>query len=509
MSGETHWKARFRAIFESSAIGILVTDREGRCVEANPAVAAMLGRAPKELLDRSFSDLTHPDDRAADDARYRSLMAGEIRQYRIEKRYLRNGGGVAWGHVSVSAILDEAGEPAFAVRLIEDVTEVRAMRERLVQVQKLETVGRLAGGVAHDFNNLLQAVAGYAESALETLGRRHPAAHDLDEILRAADRAAALTRQLLAFSRRQVLAPEVLRLDAVVLDLSDMLARLLGERVQLDVHAEPRLWRVLADRSQIEQVVVNLAVNARDAMARGGVLTLETSNVELDDAYARQHPGVRPGPYVLLAVSDNGVGMTDEVRAHVFEPFFSTKSPGEGSGLGLATVHGIVHQSRGHVWCYSEPGRGTTFKIYLPRTDREGLAVSRPRPAAGAEDGDETLLVLEDEDAVRTLLRDQLCRHGYRVLAAGTVAEARETVARHAGRIDAVVSDVVLPDGHGDDFVRELRSSWPELRVLFMSGYTENAVAHHGVLDPGVEFLQKPYGMTELRRRIREILDDR
>ncbi len=378
---------------------------------------------------------------------------------------------------------------------------------QLVQAQKIQAVGQLAGGIAHDFNNLITVIAGRTDLLLRRLRAEDPLRRDIDVISQTADRAANLTRQLLAFSRKQVLEPRVVDLNAVVTDLTPMLQRLIGENIALVTALDPGLGHVTADARQFEQVIMNLAINARDAMPNGGQLTLETANIDLDATYARQHPGVSPGPHVMLAVSDTGVGMDAETQARLFEPFFTTKGPGKGTGLGLSTVYGIVKQSGGNIWVYSEVGRGTTFKIYLPRVDRPVDHAGPVTPVKGPSQGSETILLVEDETAVRELARDVLAAQGYTVLEAAHGPEAILISERHTGLIHLLLTDVVMPQMSGRVLAERLRSTRPEMQVLYMSGYTENAVVRHGVLDPGTAFLQKPFTPAGLAAAVREVLD--
>jgi two-component system cell cycle sensor histidine kinase/response regulator CckA len=380
-------------------------------------------------------------------------------------------------------------------------TERETLKEQYLQSQKMEAIGQLAGGVAHDFNNLLTVILGYSELLLSGMGDADRRRDLVEQMKRAGERAAGLTRQLLAFSRRQVLAPRVLDLNAVVADLEKMLRRIIGEDVTLETNLQPGLGPVKADPGQIEQVLINLAVNARDAMPTGGQLVLETRNVELDEA------SVRPGPHVLLAVSDTGHGMTPEIQARIFEPFFTTKEKGRGTGLGLATVYGIVQQLGGHIAVSSAPSRGTTFQVYLPRT-REAAAPGKPsRSTAPAPRGSETVLLVEDEDAVRSLARLVLRQAGYRVLEAPGGDEALRVVGRHQGPIHLLVTDVVMPGQDGRQVAERLLGSHPGLKVLFLSGYTDDVVVRHGILEDQVHFLAKPYSPAVLAQKVREVLD--
>ena len=389
------------------------------------------------------------------------------------------------------------------VRLLEREHE---QGEQLRQSQKLESIGRLAGGIAHDFNNLLTAINGYSDLMLRRLGEGDPLRRNAEEIRKAGERAASLTRQLLAFSRKQVLQPLVLDLNGVVADMDKLLRRLIGEDIDLVTSLEPKLGRVKADPGQIEQVVMNLAVNARDAMPRGGHLTIETRNVYLDKAYAHTHVSVQPGRYVMIAVSDTGVGMDAKIREHIFEPFFTTKEAGKGTGLGLSMIYGIVKQSGGNIWVYSEPGHGTTFKIYLPQVKEEASTESSVA-ASDVLRGTETILIVEDEDRLRELIREILEMEGYTVFAASNGHEALSICEQQEGTIDLLITDVVMPEMSGRELAESLEHKRSEVKVLFMSGYTDDAVVRHGVLKASSFFLQKPFTPDALARKVREMLN--
>ena len=393
------------------------------------------------------------------------------------------------------------------VMVIRDMTRDREMQERLQRQERLAVIGQLAGGVAHEFNNILTTIVGYTQFALEQLVPGDPIRTDLVEVSKAADRAAALTRQLLAFSRKQLLRPEVLDLNAVVANIDRTLRRLIGENIELDTVLAPDLERVMADRGQVEQVIMNLAANARDAMPDGGRLTLETDNVVLDATYAWKHLESEPGVYVMLAVSDAGSGMDDETKAHLFEPFFTTREVGKGTGLGLATVYGIVKQSRGGIEVHSEPGGGTTFKVYLPRVEEEVGLMGRKRYLGSPYRGTETILLVEDEGLLRRMVRRGLEQHGYTVLEARLAGEAVRLSQQYPGPISLLIAEVVLPRMSGRDLAETLATTRPEMQVLYVSEPAEDVVGHHGVLEPGMGFLPKPFTPTDLARRVRQVLD--
>ena len=388
---------------------------------------------------------------------------------------------------------------------------LRNTEKQLVQSQKLEAVGRLAGGISHDFNNLLTVILGYSDITLRQLGEDHPLRRNLEEIVKASERAAALTRQLLAFSRKQVMQPKVFDVNTVVTELEKMLRRMIGEDVELRVSLQSDLGNIKADPVQLEQVIMNLVVNARDAMPKGGKLSIETTNVYLDESYARDHVSVEPGHYVMLAISDTGLGMDAETRQHIFEPFFTTKAPGKGTGLGLSMVYGIVRQSGGNIWVYSEEGRGTTFKIYFPRVTETAEEYKRAAATVQVPKGSETILLVEDADWVRKLARQVLEGAGYRVLEANSAdAAIRMSEASNNGtRIDLLLTDVVMPGMSGNDMSKRVLVKRPHLPVLYMSGYTDDAIVQHGVLEAGINFIQKPFSPDALALKVREVLDAR
>jgi PAS domain S-box-containing protein len=497
---------RFARVFHSSLIAIGIADvKSGRLVDVNGRCARFFGYRREEMIGRTVFELgmwVDPADRARLIA---GLAAGHAATER-EVAFRHKSGEIRHALVSMEVMtLSGLAEQLNMVVLV-DVTEHKRLEAQLQQAQKLEAVGRLAGGIAHDFNNLLGVILGYSE----ILGRQASEAQraKLDQITKAAERAAGLTRQLLAFSRRQVIEPEVLDLNLLLSDLQTMLGRMIGEDIDLAIVPGADLGQVKADPGQLEQVVMNLSVNARDAMPDGGLLRLETANVELDAREAARHPTMAPGPYVLLTVSDTGCGMEKEMLSKIFDPFFTTKEPGKGTGLGLATVYGIVKQAGGFVWVYSEVGQGTTFKIYLPRVD-ERVSASEPRETATPSKGWETILLVEDEASLRAITREILEEHGYRVVQAADASEAMGISDRHPEPIHLLVTDVVMPGLNGRQLADSLLALRPSLSVLFMSGYTDDVIAHRGVLDPGTLFLSKPFTTQALLRRVREALGGR
>jgi two-component system, cell cycle sensor histidine kinase and response regulator CckA len=384
------------------------------------------------------------------------------------------------------------------------VEERKRIEERLQQSQKMEAIGNLAGGIAHDFNNILSVILGYSELALASLRPTDAAGEDIIEVKRAAERARDLTQQLLAFSRKQILSPRVLQLNAVLLDMESMVLRLLGTGVRLSMQTPPGLPKIEADPSQLQQIIMNLAVNARDAMPAGGDLTIETAEVVLDASYALHHPEVVPGPHVLLAISDSGIGMSPEVQARIFEPFFTTKQ--KGTGLGLATVFGIVRQSGAHITVYSEPNRGTAFKVYFPATEKDPTPSEPPTSSGPVHRGNETILVVEDDDQVRALAEQILARNGYHVLLAQNAGEGILICENFQGMIHLLLTDVVMPHVTGRALAERLAPLRPDMRVLYMSGYADHAIVHHGVLDAGLAFLQKPFSTQTLLTKVRDVL---
>jgi PAS domain S-box-containing protein len=498
-------EGRARALFDTVHLIVLGLDAHGSVDYVNPFFLQLTGYTREETLGQPWIERFLPKGQQDHMLGvFLDLVEQGFHPHYQNSIVTRSGEErmIAWNN---TVLRDAQGRPTGTLSIGEDITEQHRLEEQFRQAQKMEAVGRLAGGVAHDFNNLLTVITSYSALMLEDLGPTDPRREDLNEILRAATGAAGLTRQLLAFSRQQVLEPRVLDLNEVVGAAGKMLQRVIGEDVELVTVLSPDLGWVKADPGQIEQVIMNLAVNARDAMPDGGKLTIETANAELDDAYARHHPPVSPGEFVLLSVSDTGIGMDELTRARLFEPFFTTKEKGKGTGLGLATVYGIVKQSAGFIWVYTELGHGTTFKIYLPRVHEDPVAA---QPAASTEvRGSETIVVAEDAEGVRAVVQNVLRRNGYTVLPAPDGQTALDLVATHPEPIHLLITDVIMPGMSGRQLADRLREMRPGLKVLFVSGYTDDAIIRHGMLEPGIVFLQKPFTPESLTRKVREVLD--
>ena len=500
-------ESNFRSLVTNAPYGICRCDSTGKILDANPAFLQLLGLASaNELIGQHIFGLYAENDQwfaLADFLRSAQPFKGLTAEWkrkdsittvvRISGRSVTNGGD---------------GGLVFEL-FAEDVTERRVLEQQLRQSQKMEAIGRLAGGIAHDFNNLLMVISGYSEFLLERLGAEPHLRGPAQEIAGAAERASSLTRQLLAFSRKQMLAPRIVNLNDVATENIKMLTRMIGEDIDLVMVPGPNLWSVRADAGQIDQVIMNLAVNARDAMASGGKLTIETSNVTLDEDYARFHAPLPAGDYVMVAISDTGEGMDNETQSHIFEPFFTTKGT-KGTGLGLSTVYGIIKQSGGYIWVHSELGRGTTFKIYLPRVASTGQAAAQvPAPVEyrKVEPGTETILLVEDEANLRYLARQYLEKQGYKVIEAADGAVAMQIAVAHDKMIHLLLTDVIMPGMNGRELAQRICEIRPNVKVLYMSGYTENVIGHNGMLDAGVRLLQKPFTLRDLKSKVREVLD--
>jgi PAS domain S-box-containing protein len=494
------------AALNAAANAMVITDRAGIIEWVNPAFCELTGYTAAEAMGRNPRDLLKSDQH--DQQFYKTLwdtvLSGRVWRGEIVNR--RKDGSLYTEDQTITPVRDPQGEIRHFIAVKQDVTDRHTLEAQFLQAQKMEAVGQLAGGVAHDFNNLLTAILGYCELLLADIGQSDPRRADIAEIQKAGTRAAGLTRQLLAFSRKQIIEPTLLDLNVVIGDIRGMLERLIGEDIRVTVRLRPQLAPVKADRGQVEQIVMNLAVNARDAMPKGGTLTIETATVELDEHYAARHSGVTPGGYVMLTVSDTGTGITPQVQARLFEPFFTTKEPGTGTGLGLATVYGIVKRTGGSINVYSEVGRGTSFRVYIPRAGAAEMVEDAPASVPLPRAGTQTVLVVEDEDGLRELAKRLLERQGYTVLAASDADQAIQLFDQNPS-IDVLLTDVVMPGTSGPELTRALAERRPGLKVVYMSGYTENAIVHHGVLKPGVAFIHKPFTSDTLARKIREVLD--
>jgi len=499
-------EASFATLVEHAPVGIYRSSPEGRFLSANAAVVRMLGyENAAQVLNLDMARDVYAD--AAERQRLVERDTYSDRQYdNVEATWKRRDGRLLTVQLSVRAVRNAAGRVDYYETFVRDVTDQRRLQQQVLQSQKMEAVGRLAGGVAHDFNNLLTVITSYSDLVLEGLAPGDAKRDDLEQVRKAADGAAALTRQLLAFSRQQVVEPRVVSLNTVVEGLQQILRRVIGEDIELEITLAPDLGAVRADVGQLEQVLMNLTVNARDAMATGGRLTVETANAEHDPEYARDHEAAAVRRFAMLAVTDTGCGMDEATKARIFEPFFTTKEPGKGTGLGLATVYGIVQQAGGFIWVYSEPGQGTSFKIYLPEVDAtaERATAAAPTPAPG---GTETVLLAEDAGAVRAVAKQVLERQGYTVLEAPDGEAALRLAQRHRGVIHLLLTDVVMPRVGGRELAEQLARIRPDVKVLYVSGYTDDSVVRHGILESGTAYLQKPFSPESLARKVRDVLD--
>jgi PAS domain S-box-containing protein len=499
-------EAGFRSVVEDAPYGIYRASTSGRFLQVNPALQKMLGyQLVEELLRRDLASEIFRH--AGEYQRLTEALTGTEEVKDIELEWKRQDGTPITVRCSGRRINDENGAPAYFEVFAEDVTEKRILEKQLRMAQKMEAIGRLSGGIAHDFNNLLGVIIGYSRVLNKALSTNNALREHAVEIEKAGQRAASLTKQLLAFSRQQVLTPAVLNLNTLASDMEKMLPRLLGEDIEVSLLLDPELGDVKADQSQVEQVIMNLAVNARDAMPMGGKLKIQTSNVELDQAYTWNHPGSKVGSYVLLAVTDTGTGMDAGTLTHIFEPFFTTKERGKGTGLGLATVYGVVKQSNGYIWVDSVPGKGASFQIYLPRHVGQPAADEQIIDSSEKLRGTETILLVEDAEPLRKLAQAFLEAGGFRVLSAESGESALEVMASFGGTFDLLLTDVVMPGINGRVLAEQMLPRQPGMRVLYMSGYTDSFIAGHGVLDPGTHLLHKPFTEEILIRKVREVLD--
>jgi PAS domain S-box-containing protein len=492
---------------EQSPVIVVITDTRGDIEYVNPKFTAVTGYSLEEVVGRNPRILKSgkmPPEVYTEI--WETITAGK--EWRGEFLNRKKDGTLYWEYASLSGITDSQGAITHFVAVKEDITERKRLEEQLLQAQKMEAIGRLAGGIAHDFNNLLTVITGYSELLLDRLSNTDPRRQEVDQIKRAGERARALTSQLLAFSRRQPRTLQILNLNKVVRDMEKMLRRMIGEDIRLITALQPDLGAVKGDPGQIEQVLMNLAVNARDSMPNGGSLTIETADVHLDETYVRSHIAGTVGRYVMLAVSDTGCGMPPEVRSRIFEPFFTTKESGKGTGLGLSTVYGIVKQNSGFVWVYSEPGQGTAFKIYFPCVETERPAVPLSGlSAADVATGSETVFVVEDEEALRSLMARVLTTAGYSVVEAPNGEKALLECRRFERPIHLLMTDLVMPGINGGELAQRAAGIHPEMKVLFLSGYTDATLGKNEILDPKIHYLQKPFGPAELLAKVREVLD--
>lgn len=494
------------ALLESAIQAVICVDARGQIVLANRRAVEIFGYTRRESVGASI-ELLLPESKRAVHSRerdeYMEHPHARPMGIGIDLVGRRKDGTEFPVEVGLSYLDMPAGK--FVIAFVTDISLRKQLEDQLLHAQKMEAVGRLAGGVAHDFNNMVTVISGYNRMILDQISPMDPLHGYADEIQKASDRAAALTNQLLSFSRRQIMRPRILNVKDVVEHAEKMLRRLIGEDVDLVLDLSPDTGNILADPGQIEQLVVNLVVNSRDAMPTGGRVTIETQNTFLDESYARIRLGVKPGEFVMIAVTDNGHGMDAETKRRIFEPFFTTKPDGKGTGLGLATVYGTVKQSGGDIWVYSELNKGTTFKVYFPQVTSEAVPETTLGMAVSAG-GNETILLVEDEESVRNLTHRMLDQLGYNVLVAALGSEAIEIAIGHSGPIDLLLTDVVMPNMSGKQLADAVLATHPETSVIFVSGYTENAVVHHGVLGPGVEFLPKPFSREDLARKLRAVL---
>ena len=505
----------FEAAFEHTSICKTIVRASGRFYAFNQAFCNFLGYDRQELGLLSIADLSLPEDYAEDLAQFQLLLEGKISSYQIEKRYIHKSGKTLWGLLYVTVVRNAAGAIEYLFGEIQDITQSKRLEseharleEQLRQAQKIEAIGKLAGSVAHDFNNLLTVINGFSELLLADQSENSPTLEALQQIYQAGQRAAALTSQLLAFGRKSILKPSRIALNSVILKLEKMLKRLLREDIEIELQLGQDLAEVLIDPTQFEQVVMNLVINARDALPTGGLVLIQTAMIQLDESYDQTHAEVQVGRYLMLAVSDNGIGMDETTREQIFEPFYTTKQEGQGTGLGLSTVHGIVSQSGGHIFVYSEPGLGTTFKIYFP-ADAEASSADLAKPAALAlPEGSETVLLVEDVAEVRAFVRLVLESCGYRVIEAASSSEALALYPGHQADCRLLISDVIMPRMSGAKLAEALQSLNPDLKVLYISGYTDDAVLRYGILTSGIHFLAKPFTPGQLAHKVREVLDE-
>jgi PAS domain S-box-containing protein len=500
-------EATFSGFFNQGNIGMAITSLDKGWVNVNKKLCNMLGYSKDELIRMSWTEMTYPDDLEPDLVLLKKMMSGEIEDYEIEKRFFKKDKAVIYTHLTVSCIRQFDNTIDTVLATLQDITKRKSLESQLIQAQKMESIGRLAGGVAHDYNNALTTIMGFTELAMMDADPAGPLHADLNQVLKAGRRAQDITRQLLAFARKQTIAPRVLDMNETVESMLKMLRRLIGEDIDFVWLPGTNLWNVKVDPSQIDQILANLCVNAKDAIKGVGKITIETATKVLDSDYCTDHVGFVPGQFIQLSVSDNGCGMDKGMLKEIFEPFFTTKDVDKGTGLGLSMVYGIVKQNNGFINVYSEPGKGTTIKIYLPRNEDKAFEIHEESTEQITQGRGETILVVEDDPPVLKLAQKILEGLNYKVLIAGTPKGAIELAKEHKDKIHLLITDVIMPEMNGNELSEHLQSLFPDLKCIFMSGYTANAIAHQGVLDEGVQFVQKPFSKNDLATIVRKVLD--
>ncbi|HEY6945288.1 MAG TPA: PAS domain S-box protein, partial [Candidatus Acidoferrum sp.] len=499
---------RFRMLVETAPTGIIIADSKGRIVDANAHTYQMFGYGQKELIGQPIETLLPEALRSVHENHRRSFAANPHPRpmgVGMDLFARRKDGTDFPVEISLGPLVTQ-GETLVSAAIV-DITARKKMEAQLRLSQRMEAIGRLAGGVAHDFNNLVTVILGCCDALSGELPSDHPASRKVEMVRKAGASAADLTRQLLAFGRKQILQPKLIEPKEIVNGVAIMLGRLIGADIKLEVAVDPKVGCINADPGQVEQILVNLAANARDAMPNGGRMTIELRNAELDDSYQKQHSPAIPGPYVMISVTDTGCGMDSKTQAQIFDPFFTTKEFGKGTGLGLATVYGIVKQSGGYIWVYSELGKGTVFKVYLPRVEREAPQSVHADPDGAPQRGTETILFAEDSESLREMACEYLESIGYTVIEAGCGTEALQRSSEFQGTIHLLLTDVIMPEMNGRELADQIVQNRPGIKVLFTSGYTDDAIVRHGVLEPGIAFIQKPYRPRAIARKIREVLD--